>query len=149
MDTMKPMKTEDYIALSFFPALIILIIIGHICVYISRRLQSKRSKGITRIPLKPFNEKQLILYTGSEYSENKTPEAKILLSHPVCYANWGYAKLNKILKMRGIMTDDESDAVYHQEWDPTSKSMKTWKCNVCTGNVDDGVPPRYSSLSMV
>ncbi|CAL2027530.1 unnamed protein product [Caenorhabditis brenneri] len=278
------------------------MIIGHVCVYISRRLQSKRSKGITRTPIKPFNEKQLILYTGSEYSENKTPEAKILLSHPVCYANWGYAKLNKILKMvfgledceenlvppfmkiisikmegfkhganchdfepidgslpgsfytyevfgeniiqvtryvvgeqsyvagfcifnkhrysdpksgeiedadisidviknlmespkypgrealehkikevdeqtidapdsaitqqdrlpccrnirycrelkRGIMTDDESDAVYHQEWDPTTKSMKTWKCNVCTGIVvDSGEPPSYSSLSMV
>lgn len=292
---------ETLAVLFFFGSFGIIAGIVITCDYFCRKSQSKRSSNISRVPKAPINEKQLILYNGSRFSENKTPEAKILISGPVRSKNRGSAKLNKILKMifgledtkenlvptntkiisikmdgfkhgarchdfepidgvapgsyytyqmygnhiiqvtryvvgeksyvagfciynewaehlnptdlkvkgvdinlkvitalmespkysgrvslekqikklgkqltevpatnhqrrlpttfgnvrycrdlkRGIMTDDESEAVYHQEWDPKSKSVKTWKCVICTGIEDGGEPPRYSVLSMV
>ncbi|EGT32304.1 hypothetical protein CAEBREN_11454 [Caenorhabditis brenneri] len=175
------MKRQGIVMLMVVVMVLLSTAIVVVCEHFNRKWESQRSRKVTRIPKTPINEKRLILFNGSQFSENKTPEAKILISGPVSSKNKESAKLNTILKMifgledlayeqprattqrlpncrnvrycrelkRGMMTDDESDAVYHQEWDPASKSMKTWKCNGCSGNVDGGVPPSYSSLSMV
>ncbi|CAL2027531.1 unnamed protein product [Caenorhabditis brenneri] len=93
------MKRQWIVMLMVVAMVLLSTAIVVVCEHFNRKWESQRSRKVTRIPKTPINEKRLILYNGSQFSENKTPEAKILISGPLSSKNKGSAKLNKILKM--------------------------------------------------